>query len=350
MNLQNTDTLVEQSNSHDHEQINPCLSSIEQSYSKDHEQCSLPPSKRRVGVSDSMVSVCDQSEQKEEATVNVKFSCNDDSDSDSEIEINDKKEDISNYTLLDGDHLDEDTPIKGQEFCLFSFLSPEGIMNCKVRAVKFRGAFSTMDEALKFARELEDKDKYFKIFIGESGKWLDFDPPVNRVEREMSSSKTHQKLLDAQAKQRMEQLNQLAKRHKDNVDKKDKGGKERIEESKKSGAAYDAIDRKKTEKEAKLDKKETDQKQIIDPRKKAKNNAVDRLRKRLAESKNKQVLANMSKDEKTEAMAESEMNKKIRVVGKVSEQLEDKKATLLDVDKNIDNIKRLMAKRKEKVN
>ena len=297
--------------------------------------------------------------QVHEEKVNVKFSSNVDDDSDSEPEMeNNNKEDLSKYTLLDGDHLDEDTPIKGQEFCLFSFLSPEGIMNCKVRAVKFRGAFSTMDDALKFAREIEEKDKYFKIFIGESGKWLDFDPPANRVEREMSTSKPHQKLLDAQAKQRMDQLNQLAKRHKDNVDKKDKGGKERIEESKKSGAAHDALDRKllsedkkRNEKEAKVEKNlETEKKQIVDPRKKAKSNAVDRLRKRLAESKNKQVLANMSKDEKSLGLTESEMNNKIRVVGKVSEQLEDKKATLADVDKNIENIKRLMAKRKEKVN
>ena len=128
---------------------------------------------------------------------------------------NNEKEDLSKYTVIDGDNLDEDEPIKGQEYCIFSFMSPEGIMNCNVRAVKFRGAFGSLEEAEKYAGELEKKDKYFKIFCGESGKWLDFDPPLSRVEREKSSNPEHQKILDETSKHRMNKINELAGKHKE---------------------------------------------------------------------------------------------------------------------------------------
>src|SRR5207248_1218347 len=104
-----------------------------------------------------------------------------------EVDTENKKEDLSKYTLVD--HLDEDEVIKGQNFCLFSFMSPEGIMNCNVRALKFRGAYATEQEAEKRVEELEKQDKYFKIFVGETGKWLEFDPPASRVARTKSSNK-----------------------------------------------------------------------------------------------------------------------------------------------------------------
>lgn len=145
--------------------------------------------------------------------------------------------DLSNYTVVD--HLDEDAPIRGQEYCLFSFLSPEGVMNCDVRALKFRGAYPSMEEAEKAVRKLEKKDKYFKIFIGESGKWLDFDPPVSRVEKEMSTNEKEQELLDAQRQQRMNKINDLAGKYKNNVDKQNTCKDERIKELQKAGAGAD---------------------------------------------------------------------------------------------------------------
>ena len=183
----------------------------------------------------------------------------------------DDSKDLSNYTIVDADHLDEDQPIRGQEYCLFSFLSPEGVMNCNVRSVKFRGAFPSMERAEEYAKTLESKDKYFKIFIGESGKWLDFDPPTNRVEREMTSNKDHQQILDAQAKQRMEKINTLAGKYKASIDKKDAGKKDRINELKKAGAATDANNKHKQ-----------------NPRISAKDNIVARLKKRLDDKKNKE--------------------------------------------------------------
>ena len=78
--------------------------------------------------------------------------------------------DLSKYTVLDADNLDEDDPIEGQEYALFSFMSPEGIMNCNIRAFKFRGAIPTMEKAKEHAEKLKKKDIYFKIHLGESGK------------------------------------------------------------------------------------------------------------------------------------------------------------------------------------
>ena len=51
----------------------------------------------------------------------------------------------------------EDPPIHGQEWICVSFLSPEGISNCKLRGLKFRGAFGTKLEAKEHAKEIQDK-------------------------------------------------------------------------------------------------------------------------------------------------------------------------------------------------
>jgi len=266
--------------------------------------------------------------------------------------------DMSKYNVVDADHLDEDPPIKGQEFVLFSFLSPEGVMNCNVRAVKFRGAFPTMELAKEHAEKLEKTDKYFKIFIGDSGKWLDFDPPSSRVEREMSSNKVHQKILDEQAKQRMDRINALAGKHKQLLDKKEKGKKDRIDESKKAGAAGDAVDKqnttKKVENEKKTEKSEPEDKREpkTNPRVKAMEKMKERMKQKLAESMNKKKMDNLDKEDRTKQTGGTESNDqnidhKVAVVGKASAELEDQRAKLATMDRNIENIKKLMAKRKE---
>jgi len=186
--------------------------------------------------------------------VDVQFSTNEDNDNENAVE---QKPDLSKYTVIEADHLDEDKPIKGQEWCLLSFMSPEGIMNCNVRSVKFRGAFSSLEEANKKVAELEEQDKYFKIFAGESGKWLDFDPPDSHVEEEKSTNPEYQKRLAQQKKQRMDKINNLCGKTKEMVDKKDKGRKERIDESKKASAANDAVDKQRTKKTRESRRKET---------------------------------------------------------------------------------------------
>jgi len=171
-------------------------------------------------------------------TIQVKFGANEESDDEKEPESH---PDMSRYTVVDADHLSEDRPIPGQEYCLLSFLSPEGVMNCNIRAIKFRGAFPTLEKAIEYSKKLESTDGYFKIFCGESGKWVEFDPPVEKVERELTSNPKHQKILDAQREQRLKKLNELAGRFKETVDRKDAGKDARIKENKKISAADELV-------------------------------------------------------------------------------------------------------------
>jgi hypothetical protein len=231
----------------------------------------------------------------------------------------------SGHTILDADHLDVDEPIRGQEYCLFSFMSPEGIMNCNIRALKFRGAFPTLEKANEKAKELEKTDKYFKIFVGESGKWLDFDPPINKVEREMSSNKEHQKILDAQQKQRMDKINALAGKHKEIVDKKEKGEKERTDEIKKMSVANAEIEKRKEDNKETKETKEVSQNH--EDKKKA--NTVNRLKEKLENIKNKKKLEILETNE-------------VKVVEKTDVKDSD------SLSKNIDEFKRKLEERRNK--
>lgn len=289
----------------------------------------------------------------EDEKIDVTFGKTKDSDSESE-----EDEDLSKYTVVDADHLMEDDPLKGQEFCLLSFMSPEGIMNCNVRAVKFRGAFPTLKAAEKYASTLEEKDEYFQIFAGESGKWLDFDPPASKVEREKTSNPQHQKILDAQAKQRMTKINELAGKTKQMIDKKKKGKKDMIEEKKKAGAAQETVDKKRGQKQKDSKSKSKEKKSSANRRGMSGRNLEDmkeRMRNKLAEKQNKKRLQKMNEKEKSGSVdsnasneSKPSLDKKIKVVGKISAELETKKQRLEAADKNIERIKALMEKRKNK--
>lgn len=101
------------------------------------------------------------------------------------------------------DYLDEDPIIKGQEWICVSFLSPEGIKNCKIRGFKFRGAFGTQDEANKHAKEIQKNlDPDFHVFVGEGFKWLPWDQDPETIDNQ----EYHE-----------EELNELAKAYKENL-------------------------------------------------------------------------------------------------------------------------------------
>merc|ERR1712100_660756 len=74
------------------------------------------------------------------------------------------------------DYLTEDKPLPNQKFVCLSFLSPEGISNCKIRGLKVRGVYATYEEATARAKKLRDADQYHHVFVGEVGKWLPWDP------------------------------------------------------------------------------------------------------------------------------------------------------------------------------
>lgn len=241
--------------------------------------------------------------------------------------------DTNNYTVIDADHLDEDDVLPEQKYCLLSFMSPEGIMNCNVRAVKFRGAFATLEEAEKYAAKLESKDAYFKIFVGETGKWLDCDANSQKVEKEKTSNPQHQQIIDAQAKQRMTKINELAGRTKQIMNKKQKGKQDMMTEKKKEGAAQELVDKKRQRQTANTTISKNSGEHKLEEMK-------DRMRKKLEEKQNKKQLQNIDN------IANETIGNKIKVVSKNSLEVTENKEKLEVVDKNIERIKELMAKRK----
>lgn len=261
------------------------------------------------------------SNHNENETIQIKFGANEESDE----ERNDSGEtegqkDLSTYTMIDADHLTEDRPIPGQEYCLLSFLSPEGVMNCNIRAIKFRGAFPTLERAIEYSKKLEGGDGYFKIFCGESGKWVEFDPPVERVERELTSNPKHQKILDAQREQRSKKLNELAGRFKETIDRKDAGKDLRIRENKKVSAADELIRKNNI----KADIKQEHDNTAIAPKGRNKLDTIrEGMRKKLADKKMQQKSTTLSENNRMTV----DTNEK------------DETTT---VQKNIDHIRNLM--------
>jgi len=223
------------------------------------------------------------------------FQNNIDGSSDDELE---KKQDMSGYTVVDASNLTADPVIESQKYCLLSFMSPEGIMNCKVRAVKFRGAFPTLEEAKKYAEKLEKHDEYFKILAGETGKWLDFDPPITHIEKEVSSNEKYQQILDSQNKQRFEEMNKLAGKYKETIEKKNKGQEMRKAEITKTTAANQVlekhardkvVDEQSNDMEKDTDTNTKDVKEVKEVKTKGRDaifqKQMDKLRKKLQEKK-----------------------------------------------------------------
>jgi len=81
-----------------------------------------------------------------------------------------------------------------------------------MRGVKVRGVYSTPKEAEARGKKLQQKDKYFNIFIGEVGKWLPWDPEPHQVQEQEYAE---------------EQLNTLMKKYKENEDGKERFFEER---------------------------------------------------------------------------------------------------------------------------
>jgi len=88
------------------------------------------------------------------------------------------------------DYLDEDPPIPRQEWVCISYLSPEGLKNCKVRGVKVRGCYATEEEANNRAKAIQEFDPNFDVFVGQIGKWLAWNPdPSTAINQEYSNEK-----------------------------------------------------------------------------------------------------------------------------------------------------------------
>lgn len=154
-------------------------------------------------------------------------------------------EDIDKYTKID--NLDEDPVVDSGKYFLVSFISPEGVMNCSTRGLKIRTyknkvCFGTLEEAKIAADEINKKDKYFNVFVGETGKWMGWDPAPDdrtKVEEEKWANPDQdalmQKMKEKEEKQ-LNELNALVGKKKDIINKEKKTHKKRVADAIKTDA------------------------------------------------------------------------------------------------------------------
>lgn len=64
------------------------------------------------------------------------------------------------------DYLDEDPPMSSQKYAILSY-----VLSDKNPMVKFRGAFSSMEDCQNKIKRLQTIDSYFHMFVIEVGKW-----------------------------------------------------------------------------------------------------------------------------------------------------------------------------------
>lgn len=74
------------------------------------------------------------------------------------------------------DYLNIDPEIAGQKWVCLSFLQPSKEDQTSLTGIKVRGVFDDYDDACKRAKQLQEMDTAFGVFVGEVGKWLPFDP------------------------------------------------------------------------------------------------------------------------------------------------------------------------------
>lgn len=164
-----------------------------------------------------------------------------------------KQDDKKDYKYTNIDQLDEDPIIDNQQWGLFSFISPEGIMNCNVRGLKFRGAYKTYEEAQKKATALRKRDPYFDIFVGQVGKWLPFDASTEKIEEVKYGNKKLEHLMknvqpkDDKQTSDTNTLNELIGRKKEEIDKSKTEHKDRMKSMIKEGSAQLGTSRDETE-------------------------------------------------------------------------------------------------------
>jgi hypothetical protein len=112
------------------------------------------------------------------------------------------------------DYLDEDPIIPGQEWICFSYLFPkDDVKNVEFIGMKFRGAFSSQQDAEAHAKELQRKlDKDHHIYVGTGFKWIKAPRNPDMIENQVYDN---------------DQLNDLMKAHKEELLQKKQAETER---------------------------------------------------------------------------------------------------------------------------
>lgn len=180
-------------------------------------------------------------------------------------------------------------PLTNPWWALMSVITPEGVMNTKLRTIKIRGIFNKddYDLACTFAKELQAKDKYFNIFVGELWEWLPISSSASAAEESKYKNKKQQKLM---ARQRLNELNTLVKKKKTQIDKDNKSFQrskaDRIMTARNDGGVDSAVTDKSTKKREKHNQKFNSSKQTHGGKTNIEDNKA-RLRRVLAQRKKK---------------------------------------------------------------
>lgn len=140
------------------------------------------------------------------------------------------------------DILPADPLFKNFRHYTVSFLSPEGLKNCNIRALKVRGAYETLDEAKTHANKLTLLEPNIPIFVGDLGKWCPWDQSPTTIDEVKHSNNT---IEDIMSKYKVNQDQSQEYMHMRPVyDKKAKDHREKLEKE----------NVEKVEKEVKLEK------------------------------------------------------------------------------------------------
>tara|TARA_B110000208_G_C11773280_1_gene431065 strand:+ start:1436 stop:2251 length:816 start_codon:yes stop_codon:yes gene_type:complete len=147
---------------------------------------------------------------------------------------------------IEEDFLENDSEIRGQNYCLLSFISPEKVLKEKnmyyiekflkhiapecqldadkisekyldfmytrednlsnefnkknefrtsVRGIKVRGTYESLNEAQIRAKRLQNMDKNFHVFVGQVGYWLPWDPQADYIDNQEFQNAELNKLM-----------------------------------------------------------------------------------------------------------------------------------------------------------
>lgn len=244
------------------------------------------------------------------------------------------------YTEID---LEEDAPIDGQQFVCLSFVSPEGVMNTKARAVKFRGAFPTYEKASAYAKKLQDKDPYFDIFVGEGGKWLLWDPDPLSVENVKYSNKKMQKLADSQNKRQQQKLNELVGRKKDLLKHKKTSHNRTVAEKIRSGVHEEGGGTMEYKKPVTNNTENEPTQKTRPVEKMSRLDAIKaKMRKKLAQKKKASESKKPDETDKLKEKLSEERDVQLNNINKRQEEVQSKKDAAQKIDANIEKIVKYM--------
>ena len=256
---------------------------------------------------------------------NVEFNYQDDT----EVQVNTEHH---KYTKIDC--LTEDKPIQNQKFVLLSFISPEGLMNCKTRGVKVRGVYATEDEAKFACEKLKKKDKDFDIFVGEMGKWLPWDPSLKQVNEVKFRNQRLDKLMQKAHQTELENLNELVGRKKEMLAKEKTAYKTRVKDSIKENIA-------------KMEENELEQEEVVEeaPKVPRSNHDGSAVRNRL-----KKMVEEREKNKANEKHTENKKSQKEQIVSDFKKKIDNESNRIGEKQQSVEQLEDTSKQLSDKIN